>query len=124
MINLQSNGISRSQGLYEEARRYAPGGVHSNVRLEMKPFPLFFKCAQGSRLWDVDGNEYIDYALGMGPVILMKFAKYSDTSGVAPASCRHRRMPPGRRRYDEGLSPYFANISNRFREINSQFAPQ
>jgi hypothetical protein len=42
---------------------------------------------------------------------LMKFAKYSDTSGVAPASCRHRRMPPGRRRYDEGLSPYFANIS-------------
>jgi hypothetical protein len=42
----------------------------------------------------------------------MKFAKYSDTSGVAPASCRHRRMPPGRRRYDEGLSPYFANISN------------
>jgi hypothetical protein len=41
----------------------------------------------------------------------MKFAKYSDTSGVAPASCRHRRMPPGRRRYDEGLSPYFANIS-------------
>jgi hypothetical protein len=57
-------------------------------------------------------------------VHLMKFAKYSDTSGVAPASCRHRRMPPGRRRYDEGLSPYFANISNRFREINSQFAPQ
>ena len=44
--------------------------------------------------------------------VLMKFAKYSDTSGVAPASCRHRRMPPGRRRYDEGLSPYFANISN------------
>ncbi len=42
---------------------------------------------------------------------LMKFAKYSDTSGVAPASCRHRRMPPRRRRYDEGLSPYFANIS-------------
>jgi hypothetical protein len=41
---------------------------------------------------------------------LMKFAKYSDTS-VAQASCRHRRMPPGRRRYDEGLSPYFANIS-------------
>jgi len=65
-----ANGTSHSQSLYEEAKRYAPGGVHSNVRLEMQPFPLFFKCAKGSRLWDVDGNEYIDYALGMGPIIL------------------------------------------------------
>lgn len=36
----------------------------------MKPFPLFFARSEGSRLWDADGNEYIDYALGMGPVIL------------------------------------------------------
>jgi glutamate-1-semialdehyde 2,1-aminomutase len=65
-----SNGLSLSQSLYNEAKKHAPGGVHSNVRLGMKPFPLFFKRAQGAHLWDVDGNEYIDYALGMGPVIL------------------------------------------------------
>lgn len=61
---------SRSALLYKEASKYAPGGVHSNIRLEMKPFPIFFHKAKGARLWDVDGNEYIDYALGMGPIIL------------------------------------------------------
>ncbi|MER3405331.1 MAG: aspartate aminotransferase family protein, partial [Chloroflexota bacterium] len=35
-----------------------------------QPVPLFFERAQGSRLYDLDGNSYIDYALGMGPVIL------------------------------------------------------
>lgn len=47
-----------------------PGGVNSNVRLVAFPTPLTFKRAQGSRIWDVDGNEYIDYAMGMGPHIL------------------------------------------------------
>ena len=70
MIGSRSNGLTRSRELYEEAKACAPGGVHSNVRLGMKPFPLFFKNARGARLWDLDGNEYIDYALGMGPVIL------------------------------------------------------
>ena len=65
-----ANRYSRSALLYEEARKYAPGGVHSNVRLDMKPFPIFFRKAKGARLWDVDGNEYVDYALGMGPIIL------------------------------------------------------
>lgn len=62
--------FAQSARLYEEAKKYAPGGVHSNVRLGMKPFPLFFKKAKGNRVWDTDGNEYVDYTLGMGPVIL------------------------------------------------------
>ncbi len=70
MTALPSRGFSRSRSMLEEAANYSPGGVHSNVRLGMTPFPLFFERAKGSRLWDVDGNEYIDYALGMGPVIL------------------------------------------------------
>lgn len=70
MIGSRANGLARSQRLYEEARKYAPGGVHSNVRLGMRPFPLFFERAHGAHLWDMDGNEYIDYALGMGPAIL------------------------------------------------------
>jgi glutamate-1-semialdehyde 2,1-aminomutase len=47
-----------------------PGGVNSNVRLVAFPTPLTFAKAQGSRIWDVDDNEYIDFAMGMGPHIL------------------------------------------------------
>jgi glutamate-1-semialdehyde 2,1-aminomutase len=47
-----------------------PGGVNSNIRLVGFPTPLTFVEASGSRIWDVDGNEYIDYAMGMGPHIL------------------------------------------------------
>jgi glutamate-1-semialdehyde 2,1-aminomutase len=40
------------------------------VRLTTKPQPLFFSKASGSRIWDADGNEYIDYVLGQGPIFL------------------------------------------------------
>jgi len=40
------------------------------MRSAMKPHPLFFTRGLGSRLWDVDGSEYIDYVLGWGPVIV------------------------------------------------------
>lgn len=70
MRRVSSMTHSRAKQLYQEAQRYFPGGVNSNFRLGMRPFPLFFECAHGSKLRDVDGNEYIDYALGMGPIIL------------------------------------------------------
>ena len=56
----------------EHARRQAviAGGVNSNVRLAGVPVPLTFARAEGALLWDVDGNEYVDYAAGMGPMIL------------------------------------------------------
>ena len=44
--------------------------MNSNVRLDVYPFPLFFAHRSGSCLYDVDGNCYVDYALGMGPNIL------------------------------------------------------
>lgn len=50
--------------------RVIAGGVNSNVRLASRPVPLTFTRAAGAHLWDVDGNEYIDYAAGMGPMIL------------------------------------------------------
>lgn len=46
------------------------GGVNSNVRLQGSPVPLTFARSSGARIWDVDGNEYLDYAAGMGPMIL------------------------------------------------------
>lgn len=60
----------RSADYHGRAKRVLPGGVSSNFRLGAAPFPMFFERAQGSRIWDVDGNEYLDYVLGMGPVIL------------------------------------------------------
>ena len=61
-------GVSESRSYHERAKARIAGGVNSNVRLGGAP--LCFASAQGSRLTDVDGNVYIDYALGMGPAIL------------------------------------------------------
>lgn len=61
---------AESQRLLERARRSIPGGVTSNVRASERPFPLFFSHAAGATITDVDGNEYIDYVLGQGPMIL------------------------------------------------------
>lgn len=70
MSTHREDRFTRSASLYALARKYLSGGVSSNFRLGMKPFPLFFECGQGSRLYDQDGNEFIDYVLGMGPVLL------------------------------------------------------
>lgn len=59
--------------LYERAKRVVPGGAGSTARLPRngwKPYPLFISEGYGSRLRDVDGNEYVDYLLGLGPMIL------------------------------------------------------
>jgi glutamate-1-semialdehyde 2,1-aminomutase len=62
--------FNQSRELHERARRVIPGGINSNVRATAEPFPLTFSHGLGSHLWDVDGNEYIDYALGQGPMLL------------------------------------------------------
>jgi glutamate-1-semialdehyde 2,1-aminomutase len=56
--------------LHAEACQVLAGGVNSNFRLGGQPVPLVFERGAGSRLYDVDGNAYVDYALGMGPNIL------------------------------------------------------
>ncbi len=59
----------KSKKIYEESVNYLPGGVDSPIRA-FKPYPFFVEKAEGSKLIDVDGNEYIDYCLGYGPLIL------------------------------------------------------
>src|SRR6185369_15077943 len=62
----------RSAKLFEAACKLIPGGVNSTARATWAgwtPYPLFVKDGQGSRLRDVAGNEYIDYLLGLGPMI-------------------------------------------------------
>jgi glutamate-1-semialdehyde 2,1-aminomutase len=62
----------KSQRLFKAAKKYIPGGVNSPVRafksVGMDPF--FVERAKGSKIYDVDGNAYIDYVLSWGPMIL------------------------------------------------------
>ena len=61
-----------SDALFQRAQQIIPGGVNSPVRAfrSVGRNPLFIKKAHGSRMWDVDGNEYIDYVGSWGPMIL------------------------------------------------------
>lgn len=59
----------RSRRLYERAKRLLPGGVDSPVRA-FEPHPFFIERGDGSRIRDADGNEYVDYCLAYGPLIL------------------------------------------------------
>ena len=62
----------RSTALFEEAKQYFPGGVNSPVRAFKSVYgpPLFIRNAQGSTLYDEDGNEFIDFCGSWGPLIL------------------------------------------------------
>jgi glutamate-1-semialdehyde 2,1-aminomutase len=57
-----------SREAWERARLRIPAGVTSNVRF-FKPYPVFMSRASGSRVYDVDGHEYIDYCMAFGPLI-------------------------------------------------------
>ena len=63
---------TRSQQLFEQAQRVIPGGVNSPVRSfrAVEGTPPFIARGQGSRVWDVDGNEYIDFLGSWGPLAL------------------------------------------------------
>lgn len=59
----------RSSELYARAQRSIAGGINSGIRKMEAPVPLYFDHGQGSRLWDVDGNEYIDFQTGQGALL-------------------------------------------------------
>lgn len=63
---------SSNQTLFEKSQQLIPGGVNSPVRAfrSVGGTPVFFKKGLGSKLWDVDGKEYIDYINSWGPMIL------------------------------------------------------
>jgi glutamate-1-semialdehyde 2,1-aminomutase len=63
---------SLNQALFEKSQKLIPGGVNSPVRAfrSVGGTPIFFKKGLGSKLWDVDGKEYIDYINSWGPMIL------------------------------------------------------
>ncbi len=64
--------FDKSEALFEEACKVIPGGVNSPVRAfgSVGMAPIFAKESKGSKLIDVDGNEYIDYICSWGPMLL------------------------------------------------------
>ena len=61
--------FEKSIELHKRSSRSLAGGVSSHHRRGELPVPLFFERAKGSRLFDVDGNEFIDYIMGNGAAI-------------------------------------------------------
>ena len=61
-----------SDELFEKSKKYIPGGVNSPVRAfnAVGGDPIFIRNGKGDRVFDVDGNEYIDYVSSWGPLIL------------------------------------------------------
>jgi len=63
---------TKSAGAFAQAREYLPGGVDSPVRAfgGVDIGPVFIASASGSKIYDIDGNEYIDYVCSWGPMVL------------------------------------------------------
>ena len=58
---------AKSRSLFDRAQNLVAGGISSQIRRSEQPVPLFFSRAKNGRMWDVDGNQYVDYVQGMGP---------------------------------------------------------
>ncbi|OQW68768.1 MAG: glutamate-1-semialdehyde-2,1-aminomutase [Proteobacteria bacterium ST_bin12] len=71
MTSLDPN-LSQNKSLFDKSQQLIPGGVNSPVRAfrSVGGTPVFFKKGLGSKLWDVDGKEYIDYINSWGPMIV------------------------------------------------------
>src|ERR1035441_1772756 len=72
MVKFASVNRTQSEKLFAEALKYIPGGARSPVRAfrAVGGQPFFVNRAKGARVWDVDGNELIDYVCTWGPAIL------------------------------------------------------
>jgi glutamate-1-semialdehyde aminotransferase len=73
MKEVERLNIARSLALFEEAKTLVPGGVLGARKpgdFIMGEYPIFLEYGKGCRLTDVDGNEYIDFLCGYGPIIL------------------------------------------------------
>lgn len=60
----------RSRAYHDRARRSLARGVSSAMKATQAPVPICADRGEGSRIWDIDGNEYVDFALSFGPMLL------------------------------------------------------
>lgn len=72
-LHREENIIEKTRGSrerYERAQKSLAGGVSSGLRRSARPYPLYYTSGKGSRVTDADGNNYLDYGLAWGPLIL------------------------------------------------------
>src|SRR5690625_6426821 len=67
---MKNSRYAESAALLERSKRVLAGGVSSEFRKFSSPHALFYTHGEGSRLFDMDGNEYLDFSLSQGPLIL------------------------------------------------------
>ena len=69
---MKSYNQDKSQELFERAQKVMPGGLYGHYGLALcgQNAPIYFSKSEGAKFWDVDGNPYIDYMCGYGPMIL------------------------------------------------------
>jgi glutamate-1-semialdehyde 2,1-aminomutase len=91
-----------SRRLYEEARDVFPAGVTHDSRF-LEPFPVYVDHARGSRKWDVDGHEIIDYWAGHGALLLghshpalVEAVQKQIARGTHPGACHELEIEWGR----------------------------
>ena len=68
-LNYFETKCIKSKTLIEEAKQIIPGGVQHNLAFNY-PFPLAIEKARGAHMWDIDGNQYIDFLQAGGPTVL------------------------------------------------------
>ncbi len=88
----------RSKAWHLEAREVFPSGIVHDSR-RMKPYPVYVERAEGSRKWDADGNEYVDYFGGHGSLLLghahpsmVKAVNGQIAQGTHPAACHESEL--------------------------------
>jgi len=93
--------LSESKKLYEHAKNIIPGGVNSPVRAfrHVGGSPIYFNNAHGSRVVDVDGNEFVDFCQSWGPLILghshskvVKSVQRAAEKGLSYGACHEREI--------------------------------
>jgi len=74
IMNEFKSKTKHSAQMFREATSLFPGGINAGIKY-FEPYPVFMKRAEGSRVWDVDDNEYIDYLMSYGALVLGHGAK-------------------------------------------------
>ncbi|MCS7115106.1 MAG: hypothetical protein RMJ15_02040 [Nitrososphaerota archaeon] len=68
MLKKYMEKTQKSKALYERAKNFLPAGVSYGIRY-FEPYPFYTARAEGSKLYDVDGNVYVDFWMGHGTVV-------------------------------------------------------
>jgi glutamate-1-semialdehyde 2,1-aminomutase len=87
---------TQSAALHDRARGLMPGGISHNIR-RTRPFPLFIQRGAGPHKWDVDGNRYLDYAMGSASLLLghdpvSTRTALEEVQGYVPAACHELEL--------------------------------